>query len=40
MKILAVYGSNHGQAEAVLRRVASVLEGARLMRMAQGGVWL
>jgi len=26
MKILAVYGSNYGQAEAVLRRVARVLE--------------
>lgn len=26
MKILAVYGSNFGQAEKVLRRVAAVLE--------------
>lgn len=27
MKILAVYGSNFGQAEAVLRRIAATLEG-------------
>ena len=27
MKILAVYGSNYGQAQAVLRRVTAVLEG-------------
>jgi len=27
MKILAVYGSNYGQAQAVLQRITAVLEG-------------